>query len=973
MECFNIKYGLSIEKSIDITDEVMKECFRGTILFINKNISFNNFKGDPYVNIIKKLFINVTYDNKIKKFEFNEYRNDDIHINFLSVIEKITRPLNDLISVILPTLNRYDKFKNTVLNFLNQTYDNFELIIIDDGSEEYVCKDKEDFVNNLNDNRIIFIKNNENLKISKTLNKGLKISKGEYITWISDDNEYYSNFLINLIDTNYDYIYSYYHLQTYNNDTPISIRFEINIEYNNIYELLIPKDGGKWEGSASFMWRSSFLKELYGWEENYNGIEDYEIIFKTFLYTRSIKVVKQYAMCYIIWSYENINQNYLYAPGVLENNAILYDKIKNYYYENLYINGKYPNSSSFNLPLKIPKIAFTFWYGEEFTYLHYLSIETFCFYNKDYEYIIYTIKDCVKDHKWIDGELGLKITCENYFNKINILQQIYNIKIIYLDDNYSYKNYCANIISDFIRWTKLYEHGGIWTDLDILYLKPIEYIFTNIQKKCDFDNLEFIISEYKNVNGIEGWTEWFPAGVILASKNNKICENFTKLMYDAYDPKVYNSVGPNLVKENFKNFDYYFNNYENVGLFQPELIYPYVWYQTDDYFKNYNIVKKETVGLHWYNGHPNSRSYLNNIHTFLDNDKCFLRNNYSCIEIYIKNFLKIKSNSLKTYIICMVIDSYGWALNTNATNIKKYLNNNLIYIYTTAELIIEIKNNDLDIKHIDLFLLLNSYDTNVLSTKETLVNLLPNEKIVHMICDYSCWINNPDISITDVSRKMLLDTYNHSKITLITCKIIEKYLGDIGIFPKNIIEFNNVIDNELFKFNIYKDSIYFKHKLVIGWVGNASPYCHGWLKGLDIIKKIITKNFDKFEFVYHNKYEGNDIEYNQIPNFYKNIDLYVCFSKYEGVPLTLLEASSSGRAWVSSDVGIATKILEYGKCGIVINRDEKYLEEILIHLYHNRSEIVKMGQEGRIIMEKYFNGNIITNNLFNSIFNILNY
>ena len=161
MECFNIKYGLSIEKSIDITDEVMKECFRGTILFINKNISFNNFKGDPYVNIIKKLFINVTYDNKIKKFEFNEYRNGDIYININFLHNKhnnnelfynkhnnngvYTNNINDIelfhnknndaiITFIIPTINRLTLVRS-LLSLLNQDIQNWKAIIVFDGCE----------------------------------------------------------------------------------------------------------------------------------------------------------------------------------------------------------------------------------------------------------------------------------------------------------------------------------------------------------------------------------------------------------------------------------------------------------------------------------------------------------------------------------------------------------------------------------------------------------------------------------------------------------------------------------------------------------------------------------------------------------------------------------------------------------------------------------------------------------------------
>ena len=73
-----IKYGLSLEESIDITKEVIEKHYNNTVLYINKNTNFNNFKEDPYPNFVKKVFI--CLKDKIKYF--NEYLEEDIIINF---------------------------------------------------------------------------------------------------------------------------------------------------------------------------------------------------------------------------------------------------------------------------------------------------------------------------------------------------------------------------------------------------------------------------------------------------------------------------------------------------------------------------------------------------------------------------------------------------------------------------------------------------------------------------------------------------------------------------------------------------------------------------------------------------------------------------------------------------------------------------------------------------------------------------
>jgi len=163
-----------------------------------------------------------------------------------------------------------------------------------------------------------------------------------------------------------------------------------------------------------------------------------------------------------------------------------------------------------------------------------------------------------------------------------------------------------------------------------------------------------------------------------------------------------------------------------------------------------------------------------------------------------------------------------------------------------------------------------------------------------------------------------------------------------------------------------------KNKLNIGWAGNASPYCHGWLKGLDNIKNVINKNSDKFNLIYYNKFEDKYLNYDDMPYFYRDIDIYICFSKYEGGPQTIYEASSSGRAWISTDVGNINKMISLNNnCGIIIDRTEEDLENALLDLYNNRDKIIELGKNARSVIENNFNYINITNNCFNKIFNIL--
>jgi len=90
------------------------------------------------------------------------------------------------VSIILPTFNRAHLLSNAIKSVLNQTFRDFELIVIDDGSTDST----ENVVKNFFDERIKYLKNNQNLGLQKSLNIGLNYSRGKYIARIDDDVEW---------------------------------------------------------------------------------------------------------------------------------------------------------------------------------------------------------------------------------------------------------------------------------------------------------------------------------------------------------------------------------------------------------------------------------------------------------------------------------------------------------------------------------------------------------------------------------------------------------------------------------------------------------------------------------------------------------------------------------------------------------------------------------------------------------------
>lgn len=99
---------------------------------------------------------------------------------------------NTLISVVMPVYNHSKYIASAINSILNQTYRNIELIIVDDGSTDGSSDIAKKMA--IQDVRIKYVYKN-NGGTGSALNVGFGLAGGEYGTWVSSDNFYYSNML----------------------------------------------------------------------------------------------------------------------------------------------------------------------------------------------------------------------------------------------------------------------------------------------------------------------------------------------------------------------------------------------------------------------------------------------------------------------------------------------------------------------------------------------------------------------------------------------------------------------------------------------------------------------------------------------------------------------------------------------------------------------------------------------------------
>ena len=90
------------------------------------------------------------------------------------------------VSVLLPVFNAEDFLESSIWSILNQTVEDFELIIIDDGSTDRSAVIMDEMA--AKDNRITILRNDQNIGVQRCLNQGIDVSTGDYIARMDADD-----------------------------------------------------------------------------------------------------------------------------------------------------------------------------------------------------------------------------------------------------------------------------------------------------------------------------------------------------------------------------------------------------------------------------------------------------------------------------------------------------------------------------------------------------------------------------------------------------------------------------------------------------------------------------------------------------------------------------------------------------------------------------------------------------------------
>jgi hypothetical protein len=239
----------------------------------------------------------------------------------------------------------------------------------------------------------------------------------------------------------------------------------------------------------------------------------------------------------------------------------------------------------------IPKIIHFYWGGEKLSYLRYLTIYTFCKQNPDWIVKYYTPKQRSTTIPWATHEQKGIIKagdCSSLLKQLPIEQIEFDFNQIGISNELNEVHK-----SDFLRLYLLSTVGGLWSDMDILYFKPM--------------NLSLEYNTCLCSNPIY----YHSVGFLLASSNNSVFNYLFQNAKRLFNPTNYQTIGAKLYNDENETLNIIDRNIFNIPM---DIVYSYDAQEILKIFNGDDLPLKFTsnsIGLHWFAGHPLAGQYQN--------------------------------------------------------------------------------------------------------------------------------------------------------------------------------------------------------------------------------------------------------------------------------------------------------------------------------------------------------------------------
>ena len=230
-----------------------------------------------------------------------------------------------MVSVIVPTYNRPAMLAETLKSIFNQTYKNFEIIVINDAGIDVERK-----IRLLNkNNNIKYLKHAKNKGLAASRNTGIREARGKYIAYLDDDDIYYPDHLETLVNflENSEYKVAYtdaykVHQEKENGKYVVTKRdlpYSFDFNYDQILvENFIP--------ILCLIHERSCLNQIGLFDEELSVLEDWDLLIRLSKKFKLFHLKK--VTCEFVWKTDGTTMSSSMQHNFFETHKIIYEKYR---------------------------------------------------------------------------------------------------------------------------------------------------------------------------------------------------------------------------------------------------------------------------------------------------------------------------------------------------------------------------------------------------------------------------------------------------------------------------------------------------------------------------------------------------------------------------------------------------------------------------------------------------------------------
>jgi hypothetical protein len=260
--------------------------------------------------------------------------------------------------------------------------------------------------------------------------------------------------------------------------------------------------------------------------------------------------------------------------------------------------------------LKVPKRVFFYWGAKRLPFLRYMTVHSFRMMNPEWEVKFYIPFNLCDYRPWDGKQIESALSGENTFDYTNYLRPKLNIKPIVFDfEELGLSNDINEVHkSDFLRYHLLETQGGVWFDMDVLFIKPMEELLCN---KQGVDASVFYY--YGDDVGVQGHA----IGFLMSTPNGGFFSEVLKLAKNK-KPTDYQEIGADLLNRDFPPYKIR-EMYPQATSIDKDAIYAI--HELSLLYTRCDLkCIRNSIGIHWYGGceqvknillNVNHRNYLN--------------------------------------------------------------------------------------------------------------------------------------------------------------------------------------------------------------------------------------------------------------------------------------------------------------------------------------------------------------------------